>query len=52
MKDKVNKIFSVMDQIEYGFKDSSGQNIINDLNKWDNEFDKFYYLQMLPDHIL
>lgn len=51
MKDKVKKIFSVMNQIEYGFKDSSGQNIINDLNKWDNEFDKFYYLQT-PEELL
>ena len=51
MKDKVNKIFSVMNQIEYGFKDPSGQNIINDLNKWDNEFDKFYYLQT-PEELL
>lgn len=51
MKDKVNKIVSIMNQIEYGFKDSSGQNIINDLSKWDNEFNKFYYLQT-PDELL
>jgi len=46
MKLKINEIFGVMESIEYGFKDELGNNIINvDIEKWDNEFNDFYYLQ-------
>ena len=46
MHEKINNIISLMDSIEYGFKDKSGENIINvDPQKWDADFDKFYYLQ-------
>lgn len=43
---------NIMDSIEYGFKDEHGENII-DVNpkKWEEEFDKFYYLQN-PDELL
>lgn len=48
----MNEIMDLMDSIEYGFKDEMGENII-DVNpqKWDNEFDKFYYLQT-PEELL
>lgn len=49
---KVNEIMKIMDTIEYGFKDEKGNNIINvDLEKWDNEFSNFYYLQN-PEELL
>ena len=49
---KINEIMNVMDSIEYGFKDETGKNIINtDPQKWDEEFDKFYYLQT-PEELL
>lgn len=51
MQEKINEINLIMNQMEYGFKDSSGQNIINNLEKWNNEFDKFYYLQT-PEELL
>lgn len=52
MKQKLNKIMNVMENIEYGFRDENGENIINiDIQKWDNEFDKFYYLQN-PNELL
>ena len=51
MEEKINKIMNIMDSIEYGFKDENGKNIINDIKRWDNEFDKFYYLQN-PDELL
>lgn len=48
----VNEIMDLMNEIEYGFKDEKGINIINsDLQKWDNEFTEFYYLQT-PDELL
>lgn len=42
---------SIMNDIEYGFKDKDGFNIINDTQKWDNDFNSFYYLQE-PDELL
>lgn len=49
---KINEIMNLMNSVEYGFKDKNGKNIINtDSQKWDNEFDKFYYLQT-PDELL
>lgn len=42
----LDKIIEVMDTIEYGYKDSFGNNILDDdFNKWEREFNKFYYLQ-------
>lgn len=52
MNQKINEIMNLMDGIEYGFKDENANNIINtDPQKWDNEFDKFYYLQT-PEELL
>lgn len=46
------KIMNVMDNIEYGFLDECGNNIINvDYEKWDNEFYNFYYL-LSPEELL
>ena len=41
----------VMNDIEYGFKDQNGKNIIYDKEKWNNEFYDFYYLQT-PNELL
>lgn len=52
MFSEINKIMSIMDTIEYGFKDNSGNNIINvDSKKWDEQFGEFYYLQT-PSELL
>ena len=48
---KVNEIMDIMNTIEYGFKDTNGKNIINDLEMWNNEFNNFYYFQE-PDELL
>ena len=45
MDKKIENIMSIMDNIEYGFKDENGNNIIYDTEKWDNNFNDFYYLQ-------
>ena len=51
-KEKAIKIMDIMNQIEYGFKDANNLNIIdNDIEKWDNQFDDFYYLQT-PEELL
>ena len=43
---EANEIMSVMDNIQYGFKDEFGNNIMNyDPDKWEYEFSSFYYLQ-------
>lgn len=47
----VLNIMDIMDEIEYGFKDEFGNNIIDDSFKWDNEFNNFYYLQT-PQELL
>lgn len=47
----INNIMNILNEIEYGFKDDFGNNIINDLNKWNNEFNDFYYLQD-PEELL
>ena len=46
--EKISGIINIMSDIEYGFKDELGNNII-DFNpkKWDDEFEDFYYLQTL-----
>lgn len=51
MLDTMNKIMNIMNDIEYGFKDENGFNINSDPEKWDNEFDNFYYLQT-PEELL
>ena len=52
MISKTNEIMDIMNSIEYGFKDKNGENIIDiDIQKWDNEFNNFYYLQT-PDELL
>ncbi len=52
MKDIVNKIMYIMNDIDYGFKDENGNNIIDvDINKWNEEFNSFYYLQT-PEELL
>lgn len=52
MLKKVDKIMNLMDLIEYGLKDEDGKNIINNNSqKWDEEFDNFYYLQT-PEELL
>ena len=45
------EIMKIMNQIEYGFLDENGFNIINNTEKWDNEFYQFYYL-LSPDELL
>ncbi len=52
IKEKIEKIMHIMDEIEYGFKDENGNNIIdNDPEKWDKDFESFYYLQT-PEELL
>lgn len=46
------KIMQIMDDIEYGFLDECGNNIIDyDPKKWDEEFYEFYYL-LSPEELL
>lgn len=52
IKEKIEKIMDIVNEIEYGFKDEYGNNIIyNDPKMWNNEFDSFYYLQS-PEELL
>ncbi len=52
MTQKIDDIMDIMDSIEFGFKDENGENIINKYpENWDEEFNKFYYLQT-PDELL
>ena len=52
MLETANKIMNLMDSIEYGFKDEDGNNIINtNSQKWDEEFENFYYLQT-PEELM
>ena len=46
----INNIMDILNEIEYGFKDKFGNNLINDLDKWNN-FNDFYYLQE-PEELL
>lgn len=48
MKEKISEIYNIMCDIEYGFKDSEGKNIIDDPNVFD---DGCYYLQT-PEELL
>lgn len=46
MKKQISDIMDLMNSIEYGFKDSNGENIIHsNPQKYEDDFDKFYYLQ-------
>lgn len=52
INEKIKKIMNIMENIEYGYKDLNGNNIIiTDPNKWDNEFDSFYKL-LTPEELL
>ena len=49
----MDRILSIMDKlnnIEYGFKDKNGNNLIN-TEIWDKDFYKFYYL-LTPEELL
>jgi hypothetical protein len=47
----ISKIMDVLNEIDYGFKDKNDFNILNDVQKWDAEFYKFYYL-LSPEELL
>jgi hypothetical protein len=47
----ISKIMDVLNEIDYGFKDKNDFNILNDVQKWDTEFYKFYYL-LSPEELL
>ena len=47
----VNQIMEIMDNIDYGFKDIHGINLIHNKEVWDNDFNNFYYLQS-PEELL
>ena len=47
----MNDIMNTMNEIEYGFKDKNNKNIIDNPDKWDKEFNNFYYLQT-PEELL
>ena len=52
MIENAKLIMDIMNNIEYGFLDENGNNIIvNNPEKWDNEFATFYYL-LTPDELL
>ena len=49
----MNRILEIMDElrnIEYGFKDKNGANLINS-ESWDKNFYNFYYL-LSPEELL
>lgn len=49
---KINEIMSIMDTIEYGFRDEDGKNILKEEpQRYEDEFDQFYYLQT-PEELL
>lgn len=48
--DKLTKITDSLNDIEYGFKDKDGINLINS-EKWDTNFSSFYYL-LSPEELL
>lgn len=49
MNSDIENIMSIMNDIEYGFKDLNGRNIIDDADKWNSQFNDFYYLQDSSD---
>lgn len=54
MNNKLEVAFDIMrtmNTIEYGFQDKEGFNIMNDSKKWDEEFNKFYFL-LSPEELL
>lgn len=46
-----DSIMEIMDSIEYGFPDKDGNNIINNIQYYDEYFNEFYYLQS-PEELL
>ena len=48
--DKILNIMNILNDIEYGFKDENGNNLINS-ERWDKDFYKFYYL-LSPEELL
>ena len=50
MKEKIDKIMTIMEEIDYGFKDDQNNNLVEDDDKW-NDFSKFYYL-LSPEELL
>ncbi len=50
IKEKIDKIMTTMEEIDYGFKDNQNFNLIEDDNKW-NDFSRFYYL-LSPEELL
>lgn len=51
MEDKIKSIMNIMEEIEYGFPDKDGTNIINNKTRWNNDFYNFYYL-LSPTELL
>lgn len=52
VNEKVNEIMRIMQEIEYGYKDEFGNNIIDtNPKKWDEEFNNFYKL-LEPEELL
>ena len=47
---KILKIMDILNEIEYGFKDKNGNNLINS-KRWDKDFYNFYYL-LSPEELL
>lgn len=48
--DIANEIMQSITNIEYGFPDEDGSNIMTkDFDRWDNDFFEFYYLQTLEE---
>lgn len=48
MNDKIKEIMNIMETIEYGFKDKTGTNILNENPDWN--FDSYYLLK--PEELL
>lgn len=48
--DEILKIMNKLNDIEYGFKDANGNNLINSEN-WDKDFPNFYFL-LSPEELL
>lgn len=47
----VEEIMQCLETIEYGFKDQNGFNIYKDIERWDRDFEEFYYL-LSPEELL
>ena len=47
----ISKIMDELNDIQYGYLDTDGSNIINDEDRWEKEFYLFYHLQS-PEELL